>query len=221
MKLPITIAWLLDEASTATGADHFLAALGAQLIADDLPLAGGALTLAAPHPMIARRTWLWRAETGVVIEALGFGALGSAGPAQSDVGRDWLTRLGGAVVQKDVAGPVSDGPVLGWSILRPLTEQESALLHQVARFAAAPLAVLATRSTLAALLEAYLGRRSAAQVLAGRLRRETGETIRAVLLYGDLRDFTARRWRRRRWSPRSTPGSTASPAPFTPSAARC
>src|SRR6266851_736735 len=167
-----------------------LAAGGAKLIADDLPLAGGALTLAAPHPMISRRTWLWRAETGVVIEALGFGALGSAGPGQSDVGRDWLTRLGGAVVQ-DVAGPASDGPMLGWSILRPLTEQESALLHQAARFAAAPLAVLATRSTLAALLEAYLGRRSAAQVLAGRLRRQTGETIRAVLLYGDLRDFTA------------------------------
>src|SRR6266852_4125693 len=190
MKLPITLAWLLDEASTSIGADHFLAALGAKLIADDLPLAGGALTLAAPHPMISRRTWLWRAETGVVIEALGFGALGSAGPGQSDVGRDWLTRLGGAVVQ-DVAGPASDGPVLGWSILRPLTEQESALLHQAARFAAAPLAVLATRSTLAALLEAYLGRRSAAQVLAGRLRRQTGETIRAVLLFGDLRDFTA------------------------------
>jgi adenylate cyclase len=189
MKLPITLAWLLDEASTADSADHFLAALGARLIADGVPLIGGALTLAAPHPIIARRTWLWRAETGVVIEALGFGAVGSAG--QSDVGRDWLTRLGGAVVRKDVAGPMPDGPVLGWSILRPLTEQQSALLQQAARYAAAPLAVLATRSTLAALLEAYLGRRSAAQVLAGRLRRQTGETIRAVLLYGDLRDFTA------------------------------
>jgi class 3 adenylate cyclase len=191
MKLPITLAWLLDEASTADSADHFLAALGARLIADDLPLAGGALTLAAPHPMIARRTWLWRAETGVVIEALGFEALGSAGSGQGDVGRDWLTRLGGTVVQQDVAGSAPDGAELGWSILRPLTGQESALLHQAARFAAAPLAVLATRSTLAALLEAYLGRRSAAQVLGGRLRRQTGETIRAVLLFGDLRDFTA------------------------------
>src|SRR6266571_7649824 len=191
MKLPIALAWLLDEAGSSTAADQFLAALGAKLIADGVPLAGGALTLAAPHPMIARRTWLWQADTGVVIEALGFGALGSAGPGQRDVGRDWLMRLGGAVVQNDVGGPMSDGPVLGWSMLRPLTEQESALLRQAARFAAAPLAVLATRSTLAALLEAYLGRRSAAQVLAGRLRRETGETIRAVLLYGDLRDFTA------------------------------
>jgi class 3 adenylate cyclase len=40
------------------------------------------------------------------------------------------------------------------------------------------------------LLEAYLGRRGAAQVLAGRSRREPGETIRAVLLFGDLRGFT-------------------------------
>jgi class 3 adenylate cyclase len=191
MDLPAPLAWLVDEAGASPGADRFLAELGGRLLTDGLPLAGGALTLAVPHPIIARRTWLWRAETGVVIEALGFGTLGSTGAGQDDVGRDWLTRLGGAVVQQDVGGPVSDGPVLGWSILRPLTEQQSALLRQAARFAAAPLAVLATRSTLAALLEAYLGRRSAAQVLAGRLRRETGETIRAVLLYGDLRDFTS------------------------------
>jgi class 3 adenylate cyclase len=51
--------------------------------------------------------------------------------------------------------------------------------------------VLAARSALATLLETYLGRRSAAQVLAGRLGREGGETIRAVLLTADLRGFTA------------------------------
>ena len=200
MRLPSTLAWLVDAASTVPGADRFLAALGAQLIADGLPLAGGALTLSAPHPIIARRTWLWRAETGAVIEALGFGSLGPAGPEQGNVGRDWLVGLGTGVVLEDIAGsepdgptsdsPASNSPVLGWALSRPLTEAESGLLHQAARFAAAPLAVLATRSTLAALLEAYLGRRSAAQVLAGRLRRETGETIRAVLLYGDLRGFT-------------------------------
>jgi len=191
MKLPITLAWLLDEASTSTAADHFLAALGARLIADGVPLVGGALTLAVPHPMIAGRTWLWRADTGVVIEALGFGTMGPAGASQREVGRDWLTGLGANLVQEEVVRPASDGPVLDWSILRPPTAQQSALLHQATRFAAAPLDALATRSTLAALLEAYLGRRSAAQVLAGRLRRQTGETIRAVLLYGDLRDFTA------------------------------
>ncbi|HKS19260.1 MAG TPA: adenylate/guanylate cyclase domain-containing protein, partial [Bradyrhizobium sp.] len=57
--------------------------------------------------------------------------------------------------------------------------------------AAAPLAAIAARATLAALLESYLGRRSAARVQAGALRRGSGETIRAALLYADLRGFTA------------------------------
>jgi adenylate cyclase len=64
-------------------------------------------------------------------------------------------------------------------------------LRQAARFAAAPLAVLASRATLMAALEAYLGRRSAARVLAAPLRRNIGETIQAALLYADLRGFTA------------------------------
>src|SRR5258707_2488879 len=86
MKLPITLAWLLDEASTADSADHFLAALGAQLIADDLPLAGGALTLAAPHPMIARRTWLWRAGNRGGVRGPGFLGFCRAGPQPNDPG---------------------------------------------------------------------------------------------------------------------------------------
>ena len=65
--------------STSPGADRFLAELGAHLIADGVPLAGGALTLAVPHPIIARRTWLWRAENGEVIEALGFAPAGLRG----------------------------------------------------------------------------------------------------------------------------------------------
>ena len=187
MRLPPTLAWLVDEASAVRGADQFLADLGARLIADGLPLAGGALTLTAAHPIIARRTWLWRAETGRVIEALGFGALG-AEPGK--VGRDWLAGLGSAQVQETVAGAAADGPLIAWALTRTLTESEAALLGQTARFAAAPLSALAARATLATLLAAYLGRRGAQQVLAGRSRREPGETIRAVLLVGDLRDFT-------------------------------
>jgi adenylate cyclase len=194
MRLPPTIAWLVDEASAVRGADRLLATLGAKLVADGLPLAGGALTLTAAHPIIARRTWLWRAETRAVIEALGFGSIASAepgeGPEHGKVGRDWLATLGAGRVQEDIAGPTADSPALAWAMSRPLAESESALLRQAARFAAAPLAVLSSRATLAALLEAYLGRRGAGRVLAGRSRRETGETIRAVLLFGDLRDFT-------------------------------
>ena len=64
-------------------------------------------------------------------------------------------------------------------------------MREAARFAAAPLAAIVARATLTAALEAYLGRRSAARVLAGPLRRDIGETIQAALLYADLRGFTA------------------------------
>jgi len=189
MHLPAPLAWLLDEASACPGPDRFLAELGGRLVADGLPLAGGALTLAVPHPIIARRTWLWRADTGGVIEALGFAA---APPGQA--GHDWLAGLG--PVQEDAIGPGltgrgRDSPVLGWAGTRPFDTEEAGRLREVARFATAPLAALAARGALTALLEAYLGRRSAARVLSGVPRRGSGETIRAALLVADLRDFTA------------------------------
>ena len=98
MDLPAPLAWLVDEAGASPGPDRFLAEFGGRLLADGLPLAGGALTLAVPHPIIARRSWLWRAETGAVIEALGF-----AGGPLSQAGRDWLAELG--PVQEDMVGP--------------------------------------------------------------------------------------------------------------------
>ena len=88
MDLPAHLAWLVDEASAAPDPDRFLAALGSQLLVDGLPLAGGVLTLPVPHPIIARRTWLWRAEGDAVIEALGFAG------ALDNVGLDWLVGLG-------------------------------------------------------------------------------------------------------------------------------
>src|SRR3984893_10296410 len=78
MQLSSTLSWLVDAAGEMPGADRLLAEVGARLVEDGLPLAGGALTLAVPHPLIARRTWLWRAESGEVIEALGFVAEGLA-----------------------------------------------------------------------------------------------------------------------------------------------
>jgi adenylate cyclase len=195
MQLSSTLSWLVDMAGEAAGPDRLLAEVGARLVADGLPLAGGALTLAVPHPLIARRTWLWQADSGEVIEAFGFAAEGfSAAGAESptgDAGRRWLAGLAAGPVHEDIIGPRPDGPLLGWIGPRPFTKTEAKALHQAGRFAAAPLAALAARATLTAALEAYLGRRSAARVLAGPLRRDIGESIQAALLYADLRGFTA------------------------------
>jgi adenylate cyclase len=193
MQLSSTLTWLVDAASASPGAERFLSELGTRLIADGVPLAGGALTLAVPHPIIARRTWLWRAANGEVIEAVGFApaGLGGAGHSSGDAGRSWLAGLAGGAVHEDSVGAGEGGPLLGWIGPRRFTEAEANRLREAARFAAAPLAALSARATLSAALEAYLGRRSAARVLAGPLRREVGETIRAVLLFADLRSFTA------------------------------
>jgi adenylate cyclase len=128
MDLSAPLAWLVDEAGASSGPDRFLAELGGRLLADGLPLAGGALTLAVPHPIIARRTWLWRAETGAVIEALGF-AGGSLRQGQlKQAGRDWLEGLG--PVHEDTIGPAQDGAVLGWAGTRPFGPAEEDRLRQ-------------------------------------------------------------------------------------------
>jgi len=195
LQLSSSLAWLVDEAAATAGAERFLADLGARLIEDGVPLVGGALTVAAPHPLIARRTWLWRAESGEVSEALGFLA-GALSPAEAasppgGAGRRWLAGLAAGPVHEDGVAPRPDGPTLSWIGPRPFTADEAARLSQAARFAAAPLAALTARATLTAALEAYLGRRSAQRVLAGPLRRGVGETIQAALLFADLRGFTA------------------------------
>jgi adenylate cyclase len=195
MQLSSTLCWLVDKAAGSAGADRLLAELGAHLVADGLPLAGGALTLDVPHPLIARRTWLWRAENGEVIEALGFAPAVDAMALQArdanDAGRRWLAGIAAGPVHEDAIGPGADRPALGWIGPRPFSAHELEQLREAARFAAAPLAALTARATLTAALEAYLGKRSAARVLARPLRRHVGETIQAALLYADLRGFTA------------------------------
>lgn len=191
MRMNSTLAWLLDEAAGRGGVADLLAGLGANLVAEGLPLSGGALTLDVPHPLIARRAWLWRADSGEVMEGLGFAPAGLVAPSSSgNSGRQWLAGLAAGPVHEDAAGRGLDAPKLAWVGPRPFNPRESQLLSEAARFAAAPIAALAARATLTAALDAYLGRRSAARVRAAPLRRDEGETIAAALLYADLRGFT-------------------------------
>src|SRR6202790_1931458 len=125
MQLSSTLSWLVDAAGAAPAADRLLAEVGARLVEDGLPLAGGALTLAVPHPLIARRTWLWRAESGEVIEALGFAPGGPAAAWEAspphDAGRRWLVGIAAGLAHEDIVGPRPDGPSLSWIGPRPFT----------------------------------------------------------------------------------------------------
>src|SRR5271170_4526584 len=103
MQLSSTLAWLVDAAAETPSPERFLADLGTRLIEDGAPLAGGALILAAPHPLIARRTWLWRADSGEVIAALGFlpGGLAPAAGPPEEAGRGWLAGLAAGPAHED------------------------------------------------------------------------------------------------------------------------
>ena len=183
MHLPQSIAWLIDKSAALPGAEVFLTELSERLVADGLPLAGSALTISVPHPIIARRTLLWSARTGPVGEGLGF----LSAPVHGGQGR-WLAALGPV---EEVNVHSLEGAVLGWAGSRPFDDEDRRRLHEAARFAAAPLAAIAAKAAQTALLETYLGRRSAARVQSGDLSRGTGEVIHAALLCADLRDFTA------------------------------
>src|SRR5262249_60801263 len=140
-------------------------------------------------PIIGGRPGVGRGDRGEVIEVWGFGPGGpAAAPAANtpnDAGRRWLAGIGAGLVHEDTIGAGRNGPLLSWIGPRPFTPSETNELHEAARFAAAPLAALAARATLTAALEAYLGRRSAARVLAAPLRRNIGEAIQAGLPYAD------------------------------------
>ena len=194
MQFSATLSWLIDEAAALDGADKFLSALGSRLAADGLPIAGGALSLEVAHPLIARRAWLWRADRDETVEALGFAPIGLAVPspvAPNETERRWLDDLARGALHESVVGLKADGPWLAWIGPRDFDVEAAAQLRLAARFAAAPLAAISARATLAASLEAYLGRRSAAQALRAPLRRVVGETIEAALVFADLRGFTA------------------------------
>src|SRR5580693_7956847 len=139
MPLSATLAWLVDAAAATPTPELFLATLGSRLIEDGAPLAGGALTLASPHPLIARRTWLWRSGSGEVVEALGFvaGAQSGAGGtgAPGEAGRRWLASLAAGPVHEGAIGPGPDGPRLGWIGPRAFALHEADRLREAARFA--------------------------------------------------------------------------------------
>ena len=192
MQLTPTLAWLVDDASNSTSLDRFVAELGTRLAHDGVPRAAAALTVRVPDPIVARRTWLWRAETSEVIEALGFTLTPAEPPdgALDQAGRNWLADIGSGPILEHSIGAGTNTSGIGWIGARPLTSAEADRLAQAARFATAPLAALSSRAMMSAALNAYIGKRSAARVLSGPLRRDFGETIQAALLFADLRGFT-------------------------------
>jgi class 3 adenylate cyclase len=121
----------------------------------------------------------WRADTGRAAEQIRF----MLGDGAGDPGRATATPVA-----------FSDGTRhrIDWtpSAGAAFTPADRGRLELLARHMAPALEILTQRETAATLLETYLGRRSGRRVLAGEIRRGSGETIDAVIWMSDLRGFT-------------------------------
>jgi adenylate cyclase len=98
-----------------------------------------------------------------------------------------IVRMGPGMTLGEVAGMASS-----WTADRPggFRDDEIALLQRTVPALAFAWNAIAAVGTTRTLLHTYLGRGAAERVLAGNIERGRAETIRAVIWYSDLSDFT-------------------------------
>jgi class 3 adenylate cyclase len=171
-----------------------------------MPIAGAVLVVASLDPLVARRRLRWTRADGRVFEELRLHSRVAAGKSVPLRGVRTRFQLAGATQRRrgrrrQPHRPNSPGPnqwegavhEIEFFCERSAGFEVAELLHlsEVCLALAAPLEVVIARGVTLALLQAYLGRRCAARVINGSVRRGSGELIEAVVWSSDLRDFTA------------------------------
>ena len=208
--------WLLGEGVFAAGVPPLLSGVAERLNTDGFSLVHAALVIESLHPLLAGTRYVWRRDTGQCIEEPrfhGFSAMGPGGilpgdleermlrltiTAAADVGEPgYVGELRGLGATDLIALPIvfSDGSrhTVSWASDREagFTEAQQRALTDLVPLLAPRLEIATMRQVSRTLLDTYLGKRSGAQVLSGRIRRGDGETIHAVIWLSDLRGFSA------------------------------
>ena len=212
--------WLLTEGRTHVRAAELVASFAHQLTVAGLPLQRFTVHLPQNHPQFAGHTVVWTADDGVVIDrTVSRLDLTSIMYANSPMalmhrtGRAVRRRLEGAdadidfqVVEELVADGITDymlSPLTGsagsrapgFSIAtrRPggFSDAEIALVETISPALGAVVDIMLHRSMMQSLLDAYVGREAARHILDGEVVVGGGRTIDAVILFADLRGFTA------------------------------
>ena len=179
--LPSTaaVSWLLKKASSAAEPAVLLRELCNRLAKEALPISGALLSITSLDPLIAASRLRWqRDDERVVEEVLFHGMLATENVPPNCAALE--IPVPGTNHRIEWLACSSDG----------FTKEQASYLKAVTLIMAAPLQVVVGREINHNLLRAYLGRRSADKVLAGSVRRGTGEMIDAVIWVSDLRDFT-------------------------------
>jgi adenylate cyclase len=175
----VVIRWLLHEAASMTAPGILLGELCDRLTAENLPIERAVLKVASLDPLVAASRLLWQRDNGRVIEDV---LLHGMPPLENATDRMNVLRIAFPGTCHEIEWMTD--PSAGLSL------EQRDYLEAISLVMAAPLQVVAGRQATRSLLRAYLGRRSADEVLSGTVRRGVGEMIDAVIWISDLRDFT-------------------------------
>ena len=212
------VAWLLREAWEAANAEELVARFANNMLERNFPVWRFNILLGTLNPLVSGTAYIWqRGQRDVDVRRIMHSRRHTSAFQDSPLvpiyeGRGGLRRrLEGDEPQLDfpileelrqsgatdyVAMPLhfSDGHINALTLAtdRPggFTTEQLGQLHEVLPLLSRLFEVHALKRTTKSLLSTYLGKRSAAKVLGGKVRRGDGETIPAVIWYSDLRDST-------------------------------
>jgi adenylate cyclase len=216
-----TIAdWLLGPAlQIASGAQAF-DEFAWRMLAAGFPLARTTLHSGTLHPQFLGTSFVWWRDSGQTVQTLVAHEIGDATPYQDNAVARVVQ--GGETIRRriDVADSALDLPILRDLKAKGCTEylalpilgahgrryaltyatdrrdgfsaREIDAMSAIAQRMAVVCDIFSQRALTRNLLDAYLGSSAGPKVLAGQIRRGTGEELTAVLWSSDLRGFTAR-----------------------------
>lgn len=212
------VDWLLREAWTAKTPEELLAALGNKLVEDGIAVARMSILIWSLHPMIAGQNCIWfrdkeevtsRYPSYEILESPVFRdspfqhvAEGLGGVRQKlDTNPDEFNfpimedlKEQGVTDYVAMPLPFSDGRInvltLASDHPNGFTTANLGLIFECSALISRLFEVFALTSNATSLLETYLGKRTGARVLGGKIRRGDGDVIDAAILFCDLRQST-------------------------------
>lgn len=219
MTIDDVTRWLLGPARTLRHSSELLHELSARLAAAGLPLTRTTFHIGTLHPQFLGLFCRWQRSTGHTEEAsIAHGVRDTAAYKSSPI-RVVLERQEPVRRRLGLPADTDDFPILKelreqgltdylatplefsdehlaaatWATDRPggFSDTDIAQINALLPPLALLLEVQAVRLISANLLGVYLGQQTGRRVLKGDIIRGSGETIRAVLLFADLRGFTA------------------------------
>jgi adenylate cyclase len=213
-----TVDWLLREAWAAKTPEELIGALGRRLVEDGIAVSRITILIWSLHPMIAGRIFVWSRDDDEVkshapsyenLESPAFRnsplqhvADGLGGVRQKlDTNPDEFMfpvmddlRQQGATDYVAMPLPFSDGRINVMTLVsdhpKGFTTANLGLVFECSALISRLFEVFALTSNAMSLLETYLGKRTGARVLGGKIRRGDGDNIDAAILFCDLRHST-------------------------------